>query len=541
MVRQEPQQYARAQTIAGYYRQALSILGEYLSYVKANNTAAQRRLEQSAQVRRLNVSIGPLIVAFNEAQRLSTQSKTADIHNQARVFTLALVALCVAGIAATLTVLLMFGFRLTRRLSKLADNAYRLASGEQTEAIGGNDEIAQLDKVYQEMTGRLGREYGRATILQRALLPQTIPTFPGVRLDVSYAAASDPAGIGGDWYDVFRISEHRIGISIGDVAGHGLDAAALMANARHAIQTVAYLDENPASVMRHVNQILCRNETPRLVTALFATFDLLDGTLRYCLAGHPPPMFVRTGGTVQEMPGKGFLLGVDARSPFETHAMNIDIGSAVILYTDGVVESGRNYFEGVTRLKDAIEEEYRNGSGNIAQAIQSRIFAETSPRDDCALLFIGVTALGNSAIQPERVFWTLDARSEQSTRRVKRAVLWHLGEIAGEDADLSLSELIVSEMLGNVARHTPGPAEVVLEWKGESATVHVFDRGRPFQPPVHQDAAALLDEGGRGIFLIRAVAAHFDVRWTGEGNCVSAVLPLVIGRDALIGLRKVAS
>jgi anti-sigma regulatory factor (Ser/Thr protein kinase) len=122
--------------------------------------------------------------------------------------------------------------------------------------------------------------------------------------------------------------------------------------------------------------------------------------------------------------------------------------------------------------------------------------------------------------------WTIDARSERSTRRIKRALLWQLGEMTDDDAQLPAAELIVNELLGNVARHTPGPAEVELEWNGETAIVRVCDRGRPFEVRNGAGRIELLAEDGRGLFLARSVALDLTVERAGDGNCVSATLPL---------------
>lgn len=530
LVADDPPQHRRAMQISAYMREGVVFLREYAAAVRRRDEAAQLRIQREPALANINKNLTPLMAAFAQSERIANAARIARIRKQATTLTIGLIAVGVVGTAATLLILLLFGLRITRRLEQLASNARRLAAGESAPAIGGRDEFAELDSVYKTMTALIRQEQDRSSVLQQALLPQSIPTFPGLRLDAAYATPGREVSVGGDWYDVFRISEQLIGISIGDVAGHGIRAAAIMASARHAIRTVAHLQRDPATVLQHVNTILCRSEAAPLATAVYATFNVLDGTLEYCVAGHPPPMLVRTGSVVQEMPGhQGLLLGVDSRLKFETQRLQMDVGSALVLYTDGIVEAARNYFRGMSILREAIEAEYRNGAGNIAQAIQDRVFSSSTPRDDCALLFIGVTALGEAALAHERVIWTIDARIEESARRVKRAILWHLGEIAQPGCDLSLSEMILAEMIGNVARHTPGPADVTLEWKGSVARVSVFDKGRQFDPPVQAEAADPFAESGRGIFLIRALSPEFSVRWTGEGNCVSAVLPVAIG------------
>jgi serine phosphatase RsbU (regulator of sigma subunit)/anti-sigma regulatory factor (Ser/Thr protein kinase) len=477
-------------------------------------------------VRQLSTEISLAHAAFNEQQSLATANRLRKPARQIGGLTIALIAICAAGIVVTLILSLRFGVSLTRRITRLADNARRLAVGADAQPISGHDEIAELDLVYREMMHRTQREHDTVITLQRALLPQTLPSVTGVRLDAAYVPAYGGAEIGGDWYDVFPITERLLGISVGDVAGHGLRAATIMGQARQALRTASYIAHNPGVAVAYVNRLICRSEADVMVTAFFGTLDLSDGTLQYAVAGHPPPMFVRTGGSVESLPGRGFVLGVDPNVTFEVHETKADIGSAVVFFTDGLIEADRDYASGLEKLRDAVEDEYRNASGNIAQAIVSRIFSHRRPRDDVALLFLGVTALGASTVQPQRMIWNLDATLERSARRAKRAVLWHLGEVAGGRVDLSAAELVVNELLGNVARHSPGPAELVLEWRNNGARVAVSDRGQPFEPPSPTELIDLFAESGRGLFLIRSVAEQLTVEWTGEGNRVSAVLPL---------------
>jgi len=512
--------------------EGLGVITQYLAYTRSGDTAAKARLVSSPRINRLSVEISTARVDFNEAQRRLTLDRLQVLRRQITILTASLIGVSVLGIAVTVLLALRFGMSITGRIMLLAENARRLASGEEAQHIGGNDEIAELDLVYREMMRRTKREHDMVTILQRALLPERLPTVAGVRLDACYVPAYEGADVGGDWYDVFSISERLLGISIGDVTGHGLRAATIMGQARQGLRTASFVTDDPGSALEYVNRLFCRSESNVLITAFFATLDLFEGTLRYALAGHPAPMFVKTGGEVEPLEGRGFVLGVDVRTTFETHTVTMDEGSAIVLFTDGLVEVNRNYLEGIDQLCDAIEDEYREASQNIAQAIVKRVVRGRSPRDDVALLFLGVTALGAAAFPPARMHWRLDARIERSARRIKRALLWQLGEMSGDEANLRAAELVINELLANVTRHTPGPAEVVLEWSNENATIRVRDRGRPFTPPDGSARVELLSEDGRGLFLIRSVASDLTVEWKGDGNCVSAVLPFKVLQPA---------
>jgi serine phosphatase RsbU (regulator of sigma subunit)/anti-sigma regulatory factor (Ser/Thr protein kinase) len=512
--------------------QGLDVISEYLGFARTRNAAAKARLTSSLRARQLEVEIVAARSDFNQRQRTLTLNRLRVVRRQIAILTGALIGICALGIVVTVLLALRFSVNIAGRVTQLAENARRLAAGEEAQHIVGDDEIAELDLVYREMMRRTKREHDMVTFLQQALLPERLPVVAGVRLDACYVPAFSGADVGGDWYDVFSISDRLLGVSVGDVAGHGLRAATIMGQARQALRTASYVDDDPATVLERVNRLFCRSERSVLLTAFFATLDLSDGTMRYALAGHPQPMMVRTGGEVESLPGSGLMLGIENRTVFETHQVMLDEGSAVVLFTDGLVEVNRDYLAGWEELRQAIEAEYREASQNIAQAIVKRVTAGRSPRDDVALLFLGVTALGAASFPRQQMRWTIDARSERSTRRIKRALLWQLGEMTGEDAELAAAELIVNELLGNVARHTPGPAEVELEWNSETAIVRVCDRGRPFRPPDGAGRIELLAEDGRGLFLARSVALDLTVEWTGNGNCVSATLPLKLKRTA---------
>lgn len=506
----------------------LGVITAYLGDVRAGRTNAERALTISPSGRLLSAEVPQARVAFDEQQRSLMLDRRRAVIKQITVVGFALIGVCAAGGVVTVLLALRFSRQITQRITRLAENAQRLARGEAAEYVGGNDEIAELDLVYREMMARTKREHDTVMMLQRALLPERLPQVAGVRLDAAYVPAFGGAVVGGDWYDVFSISDRLLGISVGDVAGHGLRAATIMGQARQALRTASYIDDDPAAVLGHVNRLLCRAEPSVLVTASHATLDLFTGTLRYALAGHPPPMFVKTGSAVESLEGHGFVLGVEARTQFKTFEVKLAVGSAVVFFTDGLVEANHDYTRGTDGLRDAIEDEYRNASRNIAEAIVQRVFAQTTPRDDVAVLFLAVTALGAAAFPPKRMTWTLDASVERSARRVKRAVLWQLGEMSTDSSDLSAAELVVNELLGNVARHAPGPAEIVLEWSHESAVVHVLDHGQPFTPPEGSSHVEPLCENGRGLFLVKTVSPDLRVEWTGEGNCVSALLPVKI-------------
>jgi serine phosphatase RsbU (regulator of sigma subunit)/anti-sigma regulatory factor (Ser/Thr protein kinase) len=517
----EPQEQRPIAAFTLDMNRAIVVLREYEADIIARQTARVKALSADPKTKRLGPALTEESADISTAQRKIALTRLDASRKSQQTFGILLLSCCLIGIVLTLAAALAFGFRVVRRLHDLATNAQRMATGLAPKPIRGADEIAELNNVYLEMTQRIQQEHRIAATLQRALLPGDLPLIDGLRIDTAYLPASLETEVGGDWYDVFVLTGSLVGISVGDVAGHGLKAASVMGTTRQAIRTAAGIDADPGSVLAHVNRALMRDEKDCVVTAFFATLDLEDGTLCYAIAGHPAPLVVRTDGRITPLTATGLILGVDSHAVFTSHQLRLEAGTGLVLYTDGIIELERNYFKGVQDLESAVRMTYDSSVSNIAEAIQQRIFAHLSPRDDSALLVVRILHLSPETLSPRA--WSVDTADPQSARRVKRAVVAELAR-AQANVDFSTAELILGELLSNVARHTPGVAEVTLEWKNDDVLLHVVDRGEPFtlKRTAQPD---MLAETGRGLFLVTSVSAGITVEQTAEGNRVTAILP----------------
>ena len=509
------QDYQRVSTLG------IDLIARFAEAVQSGNAGAARDIANAASTRALSDRIARDYEAVISHERAHELASINTLRNAQRRDEIALIALCVLAIVLTLLVSGRFGLGLARRLEHLAENARRLARGEAAEQMRGDDEFTDLDRVYQEMMLRIAREKSISSELQQRLLPQELPNFPGIRVDTAYVPAREETEVGGDWYDVFPIGDRRLCISMGDVAGHGLRAATIMASARLAVRTAARIESDPAAIMTHVNRVLCADEPGTLVTACVATLDLDDGTLRYATAGHPEPIVIGADRDVDLLHGRGMLLGADPRAAYESYELRLTEGSALMLYTDGLVEIEHDYLAGVRELCEAAAEEYTRSSENIAEAIQQRVFHGRRASDDAALLFLGVTKLGAPRVSNQRT-WSFDACDPKSAHRARRAMLWFLGNHIRDEADLAGAELVLGELMGNVARHSPGPADVTVDRRDGLLYLRVTDRGAPFT--LNGKVTDLYAESGRGLFLVRSIAKDVRVGHNGTGNEVTAVI-----------------
>lgn len=183
----------------------------------------------------------------------------------------------------------------------------------------------------------LAREAHVAATLQLSLLPGALPEVPGVEIAARYAPAEHL--IGGDWYDAFRLPGGRLGVAIGDVVGHGIDAAATAAQLRTALRGAALEDPHPGRVMGRLNDLAHAAPLAAFSSAIYGVLDVRARTWTWARAGHLP-LLVRTPGvTAFEEGPEGILLAYDP--PGLDYAITVQVvepGTTLVLYTDGLVE-----------------------------------------------------------------------------------------------------------------------------------------------------------------------------------------------------------
>jgi hypothetical protein len=223
--------------------------------------------------------------------------------------------------------------------------------------------------------------------LQQAFLQQQLPSLSNLGFSATYLPASNDSHVGGDWYDAFELPDGRIVFSIGDVAGHGIDAAVTMSRARQAIITAALQDGDPGVVMARANLTLMLQDT-RFATAICGSVDPRTLAVTYATAGHPPAILVRPNGDAQMLQYDGLPLGVAHDATYRTFSLAAEDKALLVLYTDGVIEYDRDLAAGERRLLDVVRDVARRHVDNPAAEIERAIFASTDPRDDVAIMTV---------------------------------------------------------------------------------------------------------------------------------------------------------
>ncbi|MFD3621105.1 SpoIIE family protein phosphatase [Streptomyces sp. NPDC058676] len=201
-------------------------------------------------------------------------------------------------------------------------------------------------KYLENLAHRLALAYDNATMyhnerrlaltLQRALLPSRLPQVPGVRLATHYRASNRGAEVGGDWYDVLALPDGAVGLAIGDVMGHDVEAATLMGQLRSALHSLALEGAGPAQVLTRLDAYVQSLPTERFATCLYAVYDPHHHRLRYAASGHLPPLLIAADTAYLELP-PALPLGLGS-TPVDREVA-FPPGTSLLLYTDGLVEN----------------------------------------------------------------------------------------------------------------------------------------------------------------------------------------------------------
>ncbi|MDX6678351.1 MAG: hypothetical protein QOE31_2403 [Solirubrobacteraceae bacterium] len=357
-----------------------------------------------------------------------------------------------------------------------------------------------------------GREHRIAETLQRSLLPQALPTVPGVALAARYLPAAAESEVGGDWYDAIALPGGRILLVMGDVSGKGLAAASTLGALRNAIRAYALEGHEPAEIAERVNRfVLADPALDHMATLVLAVFDPVGGQLSWVNAGHPPPLTLDAAGAPAFLEGaRSVPLGVLPFPGYAQDAVVIASGGAVVLYTDGLIERRGEHLETGMALLAGVA----SAGALDPDALCDRLLAAAVPggatSDDVALLVLCHVPLGARL--------ELDLPNEPSALGSLRGLLrrW-LEQSDASEPDVYAIVMACSEACTNAIEHAGAAADetiafVALLHDGE-VEVTVRDRGRwrEQRPPSDQ---------GRGLELIEALTDDVRVDTDESGTTV---------------------
>ncbi|WPB89351.1 ATP-binding SpoIIE family protein phosphatase [Streptomyces malaysiensis] len=388
-------------------------------------------------------------------------------------------------------------------------------------------EIASRAALSVDNARRYTREHRANAALQQRLLPRATTDTPAAQTASVYLPASGGAEISGDWFDVLPLPSLRVAFVVGDVMGHGLPATATMGRLRTAVHTLADLELDPTELLTHLDDLVARlaaEASPEQrdavgATCLYAVYDPITCHCTVASAGHPPPVLLRTDGTVYALDvAPGPPLGVGGL-PFETTTIDLAPGSVLALYTDGLLTHGDHDPEaGLRHLTADLAAHcrpdrplYDTGRALVADATNS------PRRDDIALLLARTRALPAQATATWEFSADPSVVADARDVTTRQLSAWGLEELS------FTTELIISELVTNAIRYAGGPIGLRLIHGSAIMICEVTDPSNT-QPRLRR--ARSTDEGGRGLFLVAQLTERWGSRYGPSGKTIWAEQPL---------------
>jgi PAS domain S-box-containing protein len=343
-------------------------------------------------------------------------------------------------------------------------------------------------------------EHKRADVLERSFIPERLPEIPGVQLAARFSPGGAGIEVGGDWYDVLDLDDGNIAITIGDVAGRGVQAAAIMGQLRNALRAYTFEGHPPAFALEQLNRLAWSMEPGVMATLVYLVFDPSSGRIRLANAGHLPPLLANPNGSTEYLEdGRSLPLGIQATTTYDEAEHLLSAGSTLLLYTDGLIERrGTAIDTGLDRLASSV------GAGHAdIEELCDHVMATVDPvgDDDVALLVLRPILLAPGPLQMRMPAEPVALRS------VRRSLGRWLDQCDANKTESYEIVLACNEAFANSIEHAYGPGDGWVEMTAalldDEVSITVLDFGRWREPRGANR--------GRGLSLIEAVMDSVEI------------------------------
>ena len=380
----------------------------------------------------------------------------------------------------------------------------------------------ELDEKKERMEGELRV----ARNIQMSMIPKTFPPFPE-RYDLDIYADIVPAKeVGGDLYDFF-LRDEKFFFCVGDVSGKGIPASLVMAVTRSVFRSVSNHEDSPGKIMSAMNRSLFdMNDNSMFVTFFCGVIDLANGCMRYCNAGHNPPIMLTD--RINMLPVEANLpLGIIQDMDFQEQEMIMSFDDAIFLYTDGLTEAENIRQEqfGEERVKEALHG--HKSSEKHLETIKAKVeeFVGEAPQSDDLTMFF-IHYLGGKGIS------RLVLRNDISEISRLEGFVSSVADGAGIDPGLAMNlNLALEEAVTNVILYawpkgTEGNVSIVAKTGCGRLKFIISDDGTPFDPTKAKDpdiSSSVEDRpiGGLGIFMVRTIMDDVSYEWIDGQNILT--------------------
>ena len=383
--------------------------------------------------------------------------------------------------------------------------------------------VAQIEELRAEFERLVEAEAAQRLVveqLQSAVMPPR-PDVDGAELGVSYLASEDTAPTGGDLYDWQVLPDGDVHVAVVDVLGHGVAATKDALAVVHTLRTIA-VDGTPLDgIIERADRLLGAQHPDLVATVVVARYTPTTGRVRVASGGHPPALVVTARGEVTQLSAHGGAIGWPGAGSDLVAEAYLDVRDALVLYTDGLVEAGKDILAGMDALVGHARDVAHLPAEELAEQLVERSLRGAARRDDTLALVLRRLPV---AVTERARRWDVspDLAEASATRRDAGRWLAQLGA-ASDDALLAISEL-----LANAAKFARTNATLKLEVRDDAVVIEVSDDGPGIDGVDERglDVPDLDVDSGRGLFLVRSVAAEVNAMSTAEGSVVRCVVPL---------------
>jgi hypothetical protein len=360
------------------------------------------------------------------------------------------------------------------------------------------------------------------------------PAVPGISVATRYVPTGGGLMVGGDWYDIIDLPEGRMALVIGDVQGHDVHAAGLMAQLRTAVHAYAAEGHGPDAVLARTSRFLASLDDDRFATCVYIEADPARGTLHIARAGHPHPVIRTPDGTclIRHVEG-GLPLGLmPDEEDYPVTTMELQPGEVMLLCTDGLIETGgHDMYSGWVRVRDTMSPAPADDLEGMADALIQAVHGPASyegpghladrREDDIALLLLRRDSVDQLPEPPGRRLVLTVAQDQperiSGARQELRAIMHDWASPDQVDAAV----LLASELLANVLVHTDVEGALVAAMSGAPGSrrlrIEVADRS---DDPAHRRSPGEMASSGRGLILLDLLSDRWGMQPRGDGKAI---------------------
>lgn len=361
------------------------------------------------------------------------------------------------------------------------------------------------------------REQELAKRVQRGLLPDRLLNRPGVDTAARYEAASDLLEVGGDWYDTIQLDDSRIGLVVGDIVGHGIEAMTSMGRLRTALAALALHNDDPATLLTELDEFVGGPDGTKYATVFYAIVDLEARSATYSSAGHPPGLLVGPNGHPRWLDqGQNEPL-TGAGMARRKASVDFEPGSTLLLYSDGLIERrGESLSVGMDRLA-TLSSRLTN---RPADAMCDELFAQLAPSDirvdDAAVLVVRFVE--------ENEYHEVFPALPEELRKMRASISsWasahHVSEPVADDLLIAVGEATANSVRHAYRNSPQGNVMIRIEMVDGYLAVKIEDTGR------WREARPVADTPGLGTTIMNAVTEELTINQTPGGTQVTFRIP----------------